>query len=489
MYDDAVLITLAGVGFLLVLLAVVTYLANPFSRVTMIRRPFRIDSLNPPQFTDELDKLTVRQGLFWRGFAYLRCGLYILTTRFIHSPRSRAKTTAGIITDIRQRRFRPDRLLLISGDHFVGLFVRNLGVFYYPTLDVRIADTDDGWHDRQVVYLQSVAYALGVFAKHPVPTTTITETGPYLATCINFYAYPSDTVYGMMYALAAALGKETASPHPGGPPRQRLSTQPVAAYLLEKYGPTLQKLYEHYRQTTFDETAGLIRTGLHMSGAKDITRRSSSFYDNVIFWKTTQLAMTLGIIPDDRALLTKLKRQILDTFWLEEEGYFLEDLSAEGVAQRYYSSDWLIVLATGFLDISDETERQYYLRSVHYIRTNKIDQPFPIRYQPDTRAHRQFLAVRLAVASYGGDAIWSFWGMEYIKTLLLLFAASGDQSYLDDADRHIATYEQRMLENGGFPEVYDTHGSLLQTFLYRSIRQTGWVIGFEQVKQMRADIS
>ena len=99
------------------------------------------------------------------------------------------------------------------------------------------------------------------------------------------------------------------------------------------------------------------------------------------------------------------------------------------------------------------------------------------------------LAVRLAVASYGGDSIWSFWGMEYIKSLLLLYRATNNVDYLKTADYHIKKYKTAMLRDKGFPEVYDNQGKLLETPLYRSIRQTGWVIGFEQVLEMRKAVA
>jgi hypothetical protein len=222
-----------------------------------------------------------------------------------------------------------------------------------------------------------------------------------------------------------------------------------------------------------------------MSGAKDITKRQSSFYDNVVFWKTTQLAMALGLIKNEPGFLAALKERILATFWLNDEGYFLEDLSAEGKQHRYYSSDWLIVLATHFLDPEDNVERSYFERSIAYIRKQNIAKPFAIKYQHETRAHRQFAVVRLAVASYGGDSIWSFWGMEYIKALLLLYRATHNKTYLEEADYNIDQYEQAMKRDQGFPEVYDAKGRLLQTPLYRSIRMTGWVIGFDQVRAMR----
>ncbi len=472
-------------GGLVAVSLVATYVTNPFSKLSIIRLPFRIRlDLEVHETINKNAKLKVKNQWYWRWFAMYQSGLYILTTRYFHSPAASGETVDEIISDIHKLRYDPNKLLLISGDHFNGLFVRNLGVFYYPMLDAALHTTEEDWNNRQTVYLQSVAYALGVFAKNPQLTTTIVSMGPYSATCVNFYAYPSDSMYGILYALAALSGHETANPYNYGRNRHILDTNLATSHLIKQYRDTLIALYESYQNKVIDEQTGLIKRGLHLSGAKDITRRSSSFYDNVIYWKTTQLAMTLGLISTDKKYLTKLKKQIIETFWLPDEGYFMEDLSDEGIHRKYYSSDWLIVLATGFLDPLDTQESHYYKRSVDYIQREKIDQPFAIKYQQDTRAHRQFLPVRLAVASYGGDAIWSFWGMEYIKTLVLLYRLTGNKTYKQTAKYHIDKYEINMVKNSGFPEVYDPQGKLLQTPFYRSIRQTGWVIGFEQARQM-----
>lgn len=476
---------------LLAVFAVVwwAYITNPFATRTIIRLPYRV-YIEDGQLKahDNTKRLRVSQSWLIRWFAVAKSGLHIVATRYIKSPAATQTTVSGIIHDIHTLRYDPNKLLLISGDHFNSLFVRNLGIFYYPMLDTRIASKPQDWYNRQAVYAQTVAYALGVFAKNPIPTTTIVPVGPYQATCINFYAYPSDTVYGVFYALAALTGKELATPTKYATPKQPLQTKQLGQELVRDYQATMRALYDHYRKTAYDDTTGLVSTELHMSGAKDITRRQSSFFDNVIFWKTTQLAMQLAVIEEDKQYLRDLKTRIIKKFWLPDQGYFLEDLSKEGIAGTYYSSDWLIVLATGFLDPAKASERHYFEKSIAYIQANRIDQPFPIKYQADTRAHRQFLAVRIAVASYGGDAIWSFWGMEYIKTLMLLYQVTGRKQYLLQADSHIASYKKAMLRDKGYPEVYDNKGDLLQTPLYRSIRQTGWVIGFEQVLAIRKSI-
>lgn len=466
------------------------YVTDPFSRLSIIRRPF-IVHIAKDRFitTNNNHRLIVKQQWYWRFFAIVKCGIHIVSSRYVYSPRAKSTDVHGIIADIHHYRFNPKKLLLTSGDHFSALFVRNLGVFYYPMLDGSISSSKHDWQNRQIVYLQTVAYALGVFAKSPVPTTTIVSTGAYTATCVNFYAYPSDTVYGILYALAALLGKQEALPGEAYQVQKlALDTTAAAHELLDTYSEILRQLYYHYQETVFSTQSGLVKTDIHLSGAKDITRRSSAFYDNVVYWKTTELAMQLGIIPQDRRFLRDLKKRILKTFWLPEKGYFLEDLSEESKRNAYYSSDWLIVLATGFLHPAKPSELPYFERIVTYIREQHIDEPFAIKYQQATRAHRQFLFVRLAVASYGGDAIWSFWGMEYIKLLLLLHKHTGDKNYLHAADRHMKEYERVMVRDHGFPEVFDKRGKFLETRVYRSVRQTGWVIGFEQARAMRQTI-
>ena len=461
------------------------YLTNPFVKRTIIRLPYKA-RFEPKglQAIDRFDRIKMRQNFLWRWLAYIQCGLYVLSTRYVSSPASNSTEVDHIIQDVHDLRFDPRKLLLISGDQFTGLFVRNIGVFYYPMLDTSIPGSNEDWRRRQLVYLQTVAYAVGVFDKTKHITTTIVSTGPWSATCINLYAYPSDTMYGILYGLASLTGIESARIYDYAPENHRLEVQGLANDLISKYKLSLIRHYQDYRLHAFDDNTGLISKHIHMSGAKDITKRTSAFYDNVIFWKTTELAMKLGLIPEDSEFLKDLKQKILATFWLETEGYFLEDLSDEGVKNKYYSSDWLIVMATGFLNPEDESERHYFIRSYDYIERMKIARPFAIKYQHDTRASRQFLVVRMAVASYGGDSIWSFWGMEYIKLCVMLYRATGDVKYRDEAEFQIKKYEENIVKHRGYPETYDSKGDFLQTTFYKSIRQTGWVIGFEQAREI-----
>lgn len=465
------------------------YITNPFSRFTIVRQTYTIRLLGDTfESINENHKLRLRQNRAWRIFAALKIFVHMLETRYVRSPHAEATTIDGIITEIHTERFNPNKLLLTSGDHWSGLFSRNLGVFYYPTCDPRIPSIEQDWHDRQAVYLQTLAYALGVFEKRPIPVTTIVTTGAYRATCVNYWRYPSDTVYGIVFALATLVGKQDAAPYDYAPAKQHPNTKPAARALLHEYHDTLVRLYDHYRTTVFDESAMLLKRDLAICGAKDITRRYGAFYDNVVFWKTTQLVMKLKLIDNDPDFLQRLKHSIIDTYWLEDKGYFLEELSKIGVQEAHYSSDWLLVLITGFLDPAKPDEQVYFTRSIDYIQRTGVDKPFAIKYQAEAGGRHQFFLAKIALPSYQRDAIWSFWGMEYIKALLLLYKHTSERKYLEAADFHIQAYEQAMLRDGGYPELYDTDGEFFETPFIRSIRKTGWVIGFEQVKAMRVSI-
>jgi hypothetical protein len=466
------------------------YITNPFSRFTIVKQPFTVQVvLGAFRAIDNDHKSHVAQAWWWRLFASLKIFVHILETRYVKSPRAEATTIDGIIAEIHAQRFDPNKLLLTSGDHWSGLFSRNLGVFYYPMCDPRISSNAEDWHNRQVVYMQTLAYALGVFEKRPIPVTTIVTTGVYRATCMNYWRYPSDTVYGLFFAMATLLGKQDPSPSNYAPESQPLDTVAAARILFDEYRSTLLRLYRHYRETVFDEVGMLIKRDLAICGAKDVTRRYGAFYDNVVFWKSTELAMRLGLIEADQTFLQELKQSIMKTYWLEDRGYFLEELSNTGVTQAHYSSDWLLVLITGFLDPAKPSERKYFVRSVEYIQKTGVDKPFGVKYQAESNGRNQFFLPKLAFASYQRDAIWSFWGMEYIKTLLLLYKYAGERTYLKTAEEHIASYKNAMLRDGGYPELYGTDGTFFQTPFVRSIRMTGWVIGFEQVLAMREAVS
>lgn len=256
--------------------------------------------------------------------------------------------------------------------------------------------------------------------------------------------------------------------------------------MLSKYKTDLRKLFIRYLLRVYDPDTGLVTMRDHFSGTKDITRRTSSFYDNVILWRTIQLGKALDVLPSEFPDPTALKKRILEAFWLKKQGHFIEDLSAESTAHAYYSSDWLVVQFTGFLSPKNPVEQEYFRRSIDYIRRTKLAEPFPLRYHEENRRSRLFPLVRIFLPSYGGSAIWSLWGWEYIKLLIHMYRTTHISSYRTEAIRHIRSYEQVMVKENGFPEVYDRRGRMLRSPFYRSVQQTGWVVHYLQATKMLA---
>ena len=469
-----------------VYLLILIYFTNPFNKLTIVRSPYQTTYENNEIVLQKQFELNIEKGFMYNSFGFIKSGIHIVANVYIGSKKALNDTTDLIIEEIYEKRFNPRYPYLISGDHFSVLYPRSLGIFYLSALDPRILASEEDWVKREKIILQTTAYIIDVFNKNGQPCTTIVPIGPKSVTCINVYAYPSDAVYSVLYALRTMETSEDLLDTylMDQAPVHELHTTKAAKKLVDENKEELELLIKNYKETVFDYETGLIKKDIHISGTKDIIRRESAFYDNVIYWKTLTLGNQLGITEFKQQDLDQLKKRIITTYWYEKGGYFLEDLSEDSIKYKYYSSDWLVVLFTQFLDPSDPMEREYYEKSVAYIRKEKLAEPFGLKYQQDNRASRAFLPVRLFVRSYGGTAIWSFWGTEYMKLLSILHKETGNTEYQTLARQQLKSYEENILKYKGFPEVYDKKGNMLSNIFYKSVRQTGWVINFEQARLM-----
>lgn len=469
------------------LVGVLSYLTNPFTRYTLVHVPFQTELKENGQLSVLKEgNLRLRTSFFYGIFAKAKSGYHILANASSGTKRSKAETLNDIIVDIHKLRFDPNEPYLISGDHFSMLYIRSLGIFYHTLLDPRTALDQEDWINRQKIYLQTTAYALAVFRESAKLSTTIVPVGEVSVALMNIYAPPSDTLYSLLYALdvmRSTTALENTYPYLSAQ-RLPLQTREAATQLLDEYKLPLQRHYYTFMDDVIDPQTGLVKKNILLSGTKDIAMRQSAFYDNVMVWKTTQLAQKLGIIPEDQQYVDALKQTILDTYWQPEMGCFLEDQSDEAVAQQYYSSDWLIVLMTGFLDPYNPKELPYFEGCVNYIQANGIDHPFGLKYQQQMRNWRLYRLVRIGAPEYGSTAIWSNWGMEYAKLLGMMYQVTGDRKYLDKAQQEMSWYTDKIIEYGCYPEVYDERGMMYENRVYKSICQTGWVVTYEQAKAL-----
>lgn len=463
------------------------HITNPFTSLNTVTEPYSsvYKENGQLQLLTNAD-LSLRSSSVYKDFALFKASIHIINNVYSGGQKARSSGVEDIIDSIHLLRFDPSKPYIISGDHFSIFYPRSLGIFYSSTLDPRTARSDLDWSNRQRSYLQSTAYALNVYQHSPTLSTTIVPLGENAVTLINIYAPPSDTLYSLLYALRVMQTSDEIKqtyPFPSSS-RYTLQTTDAANTLLALYRSSLQYHLSAFTNQFYDPQIGLIKTTLLLSGAKDIAKRQGAFYDNVIFWKTNKLAQELGLIPQDSQFLDEYKQRILTAFWLPNEKHFLEDQSQEASAGKYYSSDWLITLMTGFLDPSNPSDLTYLEQSVQYIQAEKLDQPFGLHYQQQDRSSREYLIPRLFGPEYGGTAIWSLWGMEYIKLLALLFEHTHSLPYLLQAQHQLEAYTANIVKYRGFPEVYDAKGNMFRNLLYTSVRQTGWVVSFEQARDM-----
>ena len=471
---------------------VFTYVTNPFTSFTVVRKPYETEMKpNGQIMLVQLSSPAPHTASFYKDVAWVTSGLRIVNNVYTGGKKSNNQDVEHIIDDIHNLRFDSKNPYLISGDHFSQLFPRSLGIFYASLLDPRTARSYTDWLNRQTIYLKTTAYALDVVARTQSLPTTIVPLGGNNVTTLNIYHPASDTLYSLLYGLRVMMTSEdleTLYPFPPSSPAV-LQTRDAAGDLLHQYGKSLTALFRSYNDAVYDKKTGLVRTDILLSGTKDVTKRQSSFYDNVIFWKTNQLAQTLSLIPQDPGFLQSLKARILETFWLPQEGHFLDDLSREGKTGKWYSSDWLIVLMSGFLDPKNSTEQHYFTDSVSYIQKHHLDEPFGLKFQEENRANRQYFLPRVFAPDYGGTAIWSNWGMEYTKLLAILYDQTSDPSYLVTAKKQIDAYAKNIVIYRGYPEVYAASGVMFKNLIYKSVRQTGWVVSFEQARALVHSVS
>jgi hypothetical protein len=399
--------------------------------------------------------------------------------------RSLGNSESEIIHNIHQIRFHPQNSYLTTGGHFSDLFVRNMGIFYNALLDPRIPSTELDWQNRQEICYKTVKLALQSFIKEGTDATTISFLDNTFA-LLNIYSRASDSLYAILYGLKMLTDMQTTLtryPSTNSPAHHRLDTHIIQKTneLITKHRNELKTLIEKYLNEVIDPDTNLIRKNIHLSSARDGIKRQSSFYDNVIAWSTIQLALELDI-PINEELYNShtqdLRRQkIVQTFWNVQTGIFNDDL-----ATNSFSADQLIVISTQFLNAQKPIECHKLHSIISYIQNHQLDQPFPLQYSNDHQPSKLYWPVRHFAPNYMTHTIWSHWGMEYIKLLILL--SSTQPNYIDQAATHLQSYKQNIEKFGGYPECYSLNGLPYRERLYRTVLDTSWVINYEQAKML-----
>ena len=460
----------AATLILLVLFHSWLHLANPYAGVNFIQQPYSTKLVGNDIVYQQHHKTHIWSDPITDFIGYYRQGFLIVQNTLFGGHELPHTSASEIISDIHKVRFDPTKPYLISGDQFSVLYPRNLGVFYNQLLDPNTAHDSKDWENRQRIYLQSALFAIDGLSSGKTPKTTLVPISPksVIATTVHPGDVASDAVYGTLYALDA-MNSETKSQDG----EYQIQTKLAVKNILADKDDELERMVVNYLTAVQDKQTGLVRSDIKLSSARDGVTRKSSFYDNVIYWKTLQLADKLGVYDTPKDTLDALHKKIHNTFWDEKLGYYKNDLYDDS-----FSSDFLIGYPTGFFDIKNDKDQQRAMKIIAYIRDNKIADPLPIKYQTGQPDNMPFI-IRRVVPIYGGEAIWSYWGAQYITLLIDLCQETKSTNYCDEARKDINSYDKVIVRDGGFAETFNPDGTFLRMGPYKSIRITGWVVQFE----------
>lgn len=467
-----------------------SYRIDPYSSRTTIESPYTtsLDETGQIHVNEHFAPKFINSPLA-KFYALVKTGIRIpLYSVFLKEERV-ADTESEIIDTIHRLRFDPSKPYVITGGHYSDLYIRNLGIFFNALLDPRLPTSPEDWQNRQRIALQTVQYDLEFFRQSGHAVTTIVPLDRQAFVGVNIYTEPSDAVHAVLYTLSALRDNSFLAnrfPSTASHSAYLLQTTSAADQLLEEYRPALTTVINSYL-ANLDPRAHLVRRDIHLSSARDGVKRESSFFDNVIMWATVQLADQMAIPHDSTLSNEEWKQRIIDIYWDDAQGIFRDDLtgcddSGKNCPPAEFSADSLIVTSTGFFDLEQEADHQKLTRMIEYIRTKGLDQPFPLRYTESNKVTPKHLTVRLFAASYMGDGIWSHWGMEYIKALVMLESTYPEGPEL--ARHFLDIYRQNIEKNGGYPELYNSDGTLFRSTLLRGVLHTGWVVNYEQAKML-----
>jgi hypothetical protein len=296
--------------FCISLLAIFSYFTNPFTKYNVFNKHLVNVKLSGKQFAVETQQIYVNNNFWINRLALAKAGWHIFVNRLDPRITDYGDSYDEIVKNVHEYRFDPEFPFIISGEHFSVLYPRSLGIFYHSLLDPRTALSETDWYNRQYIYLKTLGFVLEVYNHTDRLSTTIVPMSQKSVSLINVYAPPSDTLYSILYALSVTRNTKVIQqtyPYDTNNGGHTLLTVQASVDLQKKYNDSLKRHVQTYRDTLVDPELGFIKKNITLSSTKDSVKRQSSFYDNVIYWRTLQLAQELELIPKDETQLVRLK--------------------------------------------------------------------------------------------------------------------------------------------------------------------------------------
>jgi len=391
-----------------------------------------------------------------------------------------------IYTTIVRKRFKKNTPYLIAGDHFTSFYPRNLGFFYSKALDPKTSIDFEDYKNRLLTYLNSLAFALN-FYKNIELTTTITPLFGKFFTRANIFNKPSDTLCSLLLALDFLINPKDNDFTSKNPEYRKIQNQAknLATELLNVHKDSLkEKILKHLEY--LNSRLGLVDPKHSLSGIRDGAFRQSSFYENVVTWKTINLSLKHGLISQsDLKSYAKpevLKKKIIVLF--VKNKLIHNDLTQESIFENNFSADFLVAYSLKFFDLKNLKDLQILKDQVDFIlSTPKLISPIGVFYS-SSRPARLALPVRLFASKYMSRTIWSHWSTELICLLHDLSICTKDTNYLVTGSKMYEELLQKVLFYKGYPELYGQNLKIYQTPFYTSMIDTGWIVNFEYCRQI-----
>tara|TARA_Y100000310_G_C20701621_1_gene830492 strand:- start:3508 stop:4602 length:1095 start_codon:yes stop_codon:yes gene_type:complete len=305
----------------------------------------------------------------------------------------------------------------VSAGHFTEFYTRDFGWSCESLLKL-------GYKDKVKSTLQ---YALSIFQKHNIITTTINPKGiPF-----DFSKFAIDSLSYLIHSLTLLNNKS----------------------LINTYKTFLNEQISQYFDRVVDQETGLVKKHKSFSSMKDHSQRKSSCYDNCMIARLkTQLKKLNLNNPFKQYNYQKL---ILDNFWNDK--FFLDDLSG----QTHVAGD-----ANIFPFYNNIIKNKNIMKKAfNAIHEEKLDQPFPLKYS-SSFVNQNFIFAQKLVPEYETTTIWMHMGPLYVKLL-----KSIDKPRYE---KHKQTYLNLVKKHKNFLEVYNTNGNPYQTWCYSTDESMLW---------------
>jgi hypothetical protein len=237
--------------------------------------------------------------------------------------------------------------------------------------------------------------------------------------------------------------------------------------LIKEHKDFLNMEIRRYYELVIDKEKGLVYENRSFSSMKDYAVRQSSCYDNVI---TGMLANDLQEIKilDNPFRKYDYKKIIIENFWDDKEGYFLDDLSHN----RFICGDANVFpFWSGLI-----TDKEKLRRAIQSIRNEGLDQPLPLKYtRKKFKENKMIVEVALA-DGYERDTVWAHIGLMYIKIV-----AEVDR---DLARKYLEQYTKQIEQHHTFLELYNSKGKPFCTPLYYADEGMLWVANYLYLKNL-----